>query len=85
MYQNPFAYDLALLFNMSTDFIKIAKGGLISEGFSLRLQHPLEDAKSLSWVREYYPPKEREDAQNYFEDWSQSEKLSDIKPSLYIE
>ena len=33
------------------DFIKIAKGGLISEGFSLRLQYPIEDAKPLSSVK----------------------------------
>ena len=50
VYKNPFAYDLALLFIMSMDFIKIAKGGLISESFSPRLQNPIEDTKSVSWV-----------------------------------
>ena len=41
--------------------------------------------KMLNHYPEYYPAKEREDAQNCFEDWSQSEKFSNIKPPLFLE
>ena len=62
-----------------------AKGGLISEKFSLWLQSPKKCAKSLSWALST----KREDVQYtfwhiLFGDWIQLETNSEIKPPLVI-
>ena len=67
---------------------EMPKGGLISESFLLWLKISKKGAKSLSWLSEYYPSKEkilrRVIWHLFFWDLSQSEQLSEIKPPQKI-
>ena len=61
----------------------LAKGGLISESFSLLYKFPKKIAKSLSWaLSTYREVAQYSDLASFWGDLSQSEKIIEIKPPL---